>query len=1545
MTELIGGTISTNTAPNGNGGGVYVTSAGTVNLKGSTVTGNHAVKGGGGGIYSSGVVNTYAGRIVSNIAKNGGGVYTTNKFVAHDDSNYGDSIVIYDNHANRVSDDGGVGGGIYGNGEVRISKGVIKYNTSYDGGGVYINNGQNAQFVLTNGIIYANTASHNGGGVLSKGVTQFNSGTISNNKATNGDGGGIYSSGVTELIGGTISTNTAPNGNGGGVYVSSAGTVNLKGTQVTGNHAVKGAGGGICSSGDVNTYAGRILSNLAKNGGGVYTTSKFIAHDADAYGDSIVIANNQANRVNNEGGAGGGIYGTGEVRINKGVIKHNTSYSGGGVFLYGENAQSVMSNGIIYANTADNNGGGIYIGNGATLNLRGTSKISSNHVPAGGKGGGIYQNGTLNVGGGTDPYVKAFDNYAGTSYSAETQNNVYLPSADKLVTVVSDISHKTNDDYDTHIGISVNQGDRPVVQVLNESNEGWLNNLLVGIHEGGGAVFDDAQHYVVIHTRRNVDVFNKKFIYFWTSWSTEVASNPGNNHIQLVDGVYHIKTSRGLAWFGSLVNGLNGNSSTANRSLSAALDNDIDMSEHLWVPIGAVTSYNNASSSYNENENVSYTGNFNGQGHIITGLRNGFLEGIGRFGLFGSVGGNGTVKNTFLDNYVSTTSDDSHDYTIGGISGEITDDAVISCSEARGEIDAAECGTSTMIGGLVGNMGGSSAVHSSMAMPEILGNNTTMGGLVGKLTNSATVKSCFSNGKYTGDNSSIGGLVGNNSGTVENCYVRLRGEEPDDFGWFAGSGNGSVKYCYAPADEDNYGTGTLTGTGNYGPTKLVNGKYGFKHQDQQITLVTEGSNSYVVNGVMGFDGELTGLLATLNKWVDAQPSSMGYARWTRTMGSAINGDYPVPQFDVKNNTENFCCLGSPATDNVFLNYNSNFNPMISAYNGIENGGSIYVYSTPELVTESNDDDVKVYIGMNVCILEADPSKDRLGNRLTATVGVVLDNTSTGYMAYDWHMFSSALEAAPIGLKYPYIDFGNPSYNTNYDPEDYTGYTYVPNSYPEASSYYVADNFLSGDGYLTNGIPQAVYRDATKMEAPKPEWDTRDGKIGYFPTDAPYGTWRGVPDTQGSYDFYCFDEKRYHWINLKRNCFYYTEGTMKEQGDVTVYPDHWQENSDDDGNHANIDYRNETEMVRGKGYLVAMSEASYLMANGVLNNGTINRAVTSQAPDDYFKGTNLVGNPYMAYLDFDLFAENETNAAAGVNTYYVLDADAKGYLAYTKGQTAQPELIPAEEDWPNDVKGFTAGQYIHSHQGFLVKVTNPEAHELQFTNTMRKTNVDAPFRGGVRYPLINLVCTDGEGMNEFATVELSRPETGGGRKIKGLHTGDASLWIRLKDNEDYHTAFAPEGTREVPVHFKAYDDDVFTLRWNMQNADFSYVHLVDNLTGTDTDCLATNQYVFEGNVGDYTSRFRLVFDYLGIEEYEEPGTGGESNVPFAFQMEDELVVNGEGILQVIDMLGRVIISADATSRISTSGLSDGVYLLRLINGKDVKTQKMVVKKWN
>ena len=80
--------------------------------------------------------------------------------------------------------------------------------------------------------------------------------------------------------------------------------------------------------------------------------------------------------------------------------------------------------------------------------------------------------------------------------------------------------------------------------------------------------------------------------------------------------------------------------------------------------------------------------------------------------------------------------------------------------------------------------------------------------------------------------------------------------------------------------------------------------------------------------------------------------------------------------------------------------------------------------------------------------------------------------------------------------------------------------------------------------------------------------------------------------------------------------------------------------------------------------------------------------------------------------------------------------------------------------------------------------------------------------------------------------------------------------------------------------------------------------------------------------------------------------GEMPVSFKAEENGSYTIGIDGVLEIVDVTGRVILRRDAKSCVilrrdakscvSTAGMVPGVYVLRLINGNDVKTQKIVIK---
>ena len=506
----------------------------------------------------------------------------------------------------------------------------------------------------------------------------------------------------------------------------------------------------------------------------------------------------------------------------------------------------------------------------------------------------------------------------------------------------------------------------------------------------------------------------------------------------------------------------------------------------------------------------------------------------------------------------------------------------------------------------------------------------------------------------------------------------------------------------------------------------------------------------------------------------------------------------------------------------------------------------------------------------------------------AHVGVTLD-PANGSQGVHWHMFSPALSNAPLGLNY------------NNDNTDW------PFSLTHPS-----------------GMPYYLFTQKSESNA----------TYGYFPSHS-YG--QSYPannnnlsdaDNAGNYythwDFYTYYEPEYHWINFKRN-----GNSHHHEDEDPSHPHidyHW-DNNTSNSTSLNI---NEPTLVKGKGYLVATDNECLLEAKGTLNQGTFTIHVTAQSA--YRTGYNLLGNPYQSQFDFDEFADVNKALWGGTKTnasYVILNKDGYTYYAYSGSSNAITS---------------TANRYLHPHQGFMIFATN--SGTASFTNEMRVTGQTTTFRGNdhVDYPLINLIVTEDDGNRDIATIELGRPETGGAIKQYDLHLGTGCIYSHYED-QDYAIAFTLPGISEVPVRFETGADAAYTLTWDMENGEFSYLHLIDNMTGSNIDCLQEREYRFTSKTTDYKSRFKLAFEYTGVEENEDgPSTGSGT---FAFIMGNELVVNGgpstgsgAAALQMFDMMGRQVMTKNVSGVQTTIMLPDvpaGVYILRMND----RVQKIII----
>ena len=298
---------------------------------------------------------------------------------------------------------------------------------------------------------------------------------------------------------------------------------------------------------------------------------------------------------------------------------------------------------------------------------------------------------------------------------------------------------------------------------------------------------------------------------------------------------------------------------------------------------------------------------------------------------------------------------------------------------------------------------------------------------------------------------------------------------------------------------------------------------------------------------------------------------------------------------------------------------------------------------------------------------------------------------------------------------------------------------------------------------------------------------------------------------------------------------------------------------------------------GKGYLYANKVDVNLTVTGTPAEGEVFEVTLQKTENKPWMGWNLVGNPFgvKAYID---------------RPCYTLNGD--GYVT------------------------IDANEPIGVMQGVLVQAAD-DGEVMAFTPASSKSaNLS-----------LNLTCE-----SKFVDRAIVNFDNRHNLNKITFRENDSKLYM-TQDNKDYAVVYS-EGQGVMPVGFKAKNNGSYTISFSAENAEFSYLHLIDNLTGNDVNLLENPSYSFDALTSDYASRFKLVFS---------TGDASMGN-DFGFISDGNIIIPGNttGTVQVIDALGRILVNENGVNSVSTTGMASGVYVLRLVNGNDAKTQKIVVK---
>jgi hypothetical protein len=346
---------------------------------------------------------------------------------------------------------------------------------------------------------------------------------------------------------------------------------------------------------------------------------------------------------------------------------------------------------------------------------------------------------------------------------------------------------------------------------------------------------------------------------------------------------------------------------------------------------------------------------------------------------------------------------------------------------------------------------------------------------------------------------------------------------------------------------------------------------------------------------------------------------------------------------------------------------------------------------------------------------------------------------------------------------------------------------------------------------------------------------------------------------------------------------------------------------DETNLTNEEWRNYknnaggfTSFEAGRGYLYANSNTFTPVFKGTLNHADVVFPLTyTNDRTDELIGFNLVGNPFPHNIYKGAgSAIDDARLAAG---YYVLTNGGEW-----EAKTYQDAILPG--------------------QGILVQTS--EAGPLTISKTVAVATAETSSREGLGHVALRI--TDG---NAEDAAYVFGGLVGNLRKINHLNANSPMLSI-VRDNERFAIAGIESGCESVDFRFDNHKAGTFNLTVDPTAWKGNYLHLIDNIAGTETDLLHTPSYTFSATGDEHPFRFRVVL---------APDAASASSFAF-FDGALWVVINDRiAELQVVDMMGRVLNTQtiDGSAEVSINQPT-GVYMLRLVTDDDVKVQKVVVR---
>lgn len=329
----------------------------------------------------------------------------------------------------------------------------------------------------------------------------------------------------------------------------------------------------------------------------------------------------------------------------------------------------------------------------------------------------------------------------------------------------------------------------------------------------------------------------------------------------------------------------------------------------------------------------------------------------------------------------------------------------------------------------------------------------------------------------------------------------------------------------------------------------------------------------------------------------------------------------------------------------------------------------------------------------------------------------------------------------------------------------------------------------------------------------------------------------------------------------------------------------------------VQFINDNRFEKGRGYLVSYESESVSEFKGNLNY--LAAGESYQIDFNYYPEIlaqfNLIGNPFV----FDIDWETDVNVNNVYDGFATLDAEDGGYVYKDKG-------------------------IIKAGEGFMVRTTEGNDNNIIFSRSSTRT-----YRK--EYNGIDIMASNDKG-SDNVIIRFDEEETAGFPKLRNFNENIASVYVKDK-NINYGILNFSKDVNEIPLYFEAKEMGTYTLTFDIKGK-VENLYLIDRLTGDKVNIIMEKEYTFVAKANDSAERFVLLANAQSLNS--------ETQSNFVYVNNGELIINAKGSIQIIDMMGRVVLSEEnGMAHINVSDLKNSAYIVRCVNDDEVKIQKIIL----